>query len=87
MPLWIFLPLSLVCAGVILLRYWSINRLAAGIGWALLISAIGGFGSGLAQSFAWSGFVFLFIASAGLLIVVQDAIMRRQSRRKRRQAS
>ena len=81
MPLWVFLPLSMLCASVVLYRYYMINRLAAGIGWAALILAIGGFGSGLAASFAWSGFVFALVAAAGGLIVVQDAIIRRQARR------
>ena len=83
MPLWVFLPLSLVCASIVLYRYYTIDRLAAGIGWAILILAIGGFGSGLAGAFAWSGFAFLFLAAAGLLIIVQDALVRRQARRTR----
>jgi sugar phosphate permease len=84
LPLWIFLPISVLCASAILFRYYTINRVAQGIGWALCILAIGGFGSGLAESFAWSGFVFLFIASAGLLILIQDAVVRRQMRRAKR---
>ena len=81
MPVWIFIPLSLLCAGIVLYRYIAINRIAAGLGWAILILAIGGFGSGLAGAFQWSGFVFFFLAAAGLLIIVQDAIVRRQARR------
>ncbi len=81
MPLWVFLPLSVLCAGVVLYRYYTINRLASGIGWSLVIVAIGGFGSGLAAAFTWSGFVFAFVAAAGILIVVQDTIVRRQARR------
>lgn len=82
MPLWTFLPLSLICAGIVLYRYHSSNRVASGIGWAVIILAIGGFGSGLAASFTWSGFVFALAAAAGGLIIVQDAIIRRQARRK-----
>lgn len=86
MPPEIFLPLSIVCAGIVFVRYVRIRRLAAGIGWVLMILALGSFGSGLAESFAWSGFVFLFIAAAGMIIVVQDMLVRRQSRRKRQQS-
>jgi membrane protein implicated in regulation of membrane protease activity len=85
MPEAIFLPLSLICAGVVVYRYVRIRRTSAGIGWALFILAIGGFGSGLAGSFAWSGFLFLFIAAAGLMIVAQDYVFRRHARRKRQQ--
>ncbi|MEX2426167.1 MAG: hypothetical protein WD401_05310 [Thermomicrobiaceae bacterium] len=85
MPPEIFLPLSIICAGTVFVRYLRIRRIAAGIGWVLLILALGGFGSGLAESFTWSGFVFLFVAAAGLMIVVQEAIVRRRVRRNRQQ--
>jgi hypothetical protein len=88
MPLWIFLPIALLCVALVFYRYYTINRLASGIGWSLLILAIGGFGSGLASAFAWSGFVFLLLAASGVLIVVQDEIVRRstdQNRERRRE--
>jgi hypothetical protein len=71
---------SLACAGIILYRYVQIRRLAAGIGWTLLVLAIGGFGSGLAASFQWGGFAFIFLGAAGLMIILQDAWFRRRLR-------
>lgn len=85
MLVWVVLGASLACAGLILVRYYAIQRLIAGIGWALIVLTIGGFGSGLAESFPWAGFVFLFVGSAGLLVIIQDTVVRRQTRRKRQQ--
>jgi hypothetical protein len=82
----LFLPLAAVCAGIILYRYYRARRLAAGIGWTLIIIAIGASGSGLAEAFSWSGFVFLFTGAAGMLIVLQEAFFRRQTRRRRQRA-
>jgi hypothetical protein len=86
MPAEIFLPLSLMCAGIVFVRYYRIRRLAAGTGWVLMILSIGGFGSGLASSFTWAGFVFIFIALSGLVIVIQDVAFRRQAKSRREQS-
>lgn len=81
MLIFVFIPLSLICAGLVLYRYHRAGRLAAGGGWAAIILAIGGFGSGLAGSFPWSGLTFLFLAGLGAIAVLQDAAFRRRSRR------
>jgi hypothetical protein len=78
---------SLICAGLILYRYYQIGRIAAGVGWTLLILAIGGFGSGLAASFQWGGFVFIFLGACGLLIILQDAWFRRRLRQGQQRSS
>jgi hypothetical protein len=83
MLLWGVLGITLFCATIVLIRYIRIGRIAAGIGWALALSAIGGFGSGIAASFTWSGFVFLFLGAAGVLIIVQDEFFRRHRSRSR----
>lgn len=84
MPELLFIPVSLLCAAAVLYRYHLAGRLAAGAGWTAMILAIGGFGSGLAGSFAWSGLIFLFVGGCGLIVVLQDAAIRRRSRRRRR---
>jgi hypothetical protein len=71
---------SVVCAGLILYRYFQIRRFAAGIGWTMLILAIGGSGSGLAASIQWGGFVFIFLGACGILIIFQDVWFRRRLR-------
>lgn len=83
MPPEIFAPVSLLCAGLVLIQYYRRGRLIGGIGWALLILAVGGFGSGLASSFAWSGLLFLFVGGMGLIAILQDAAIRRHARRRR----
>ena len=80
MPIVVLLPLALVCSALILYRYYRIGRLVAGIGWTLLIVAIASFGSGLAESFTWAGFVFLFLAGLGMVILIQESIFRRRRR-------
>ena len=84
MPSELFAPLAVLCAAIVLFRYYQIGRLASGFGWSFVILAIGGFGSGLATAFAWSGFTFLFLGSLGVVIVVQDALFRLQARRNHR---
>lgn len=83
MPEWIFIPISILCAAAVIYRYHLAGRLTAGGGWAAMILAIGGFGSGIVGSFAWSGLIFLFVGGCGLIIVLQDAAIRRRSRRHR----
>jgi hypothetical protein len=83
MPPELFAPLAVICAGAILFQYHRINRLMPGIGWALIILSIGGFGSGLAASFAWSGLVFLFIGGLGVIAIAQDYLFRRYGNRSR----
>ena len=87
MPEILFLPLSMILATIVLVRYLLLNRVASGIGWLLFFLAVGGFGSGIASAFAWSGFLFLFLGATGLLIVVQDEIFRRRARRKRQRST
>jgi hypothetical protein len=82
----LILTASLLCAVIVVFRYYRVHRLAAGIGWALIIFAIGGFGSGLAESFDWAGFLFLFIGAAGLIIVFQEEWFRRKSRRRKQKS-
>jgi hypothetical protein len=79
----LILSATLICAGIILYRYYRIRRMTAGIGWVLIILAIGGFGSGLSQSFSWAGFVFLFIGAVGVLVIIQDSWFRRRAYRTR----
>lgn len=86
MPLFIFIPLSVLCAGVILYRYYHAGKLTAGGGWAAIILAIGAFGSGLAGAFPWSGLAFFFLGGSGLIVILQDAAIRRRSRRAREPA-
>ncbi|TVR73930.1 MAG: hypothetical protein EA415_06820 [Sphaerobacteraceae bacterium] len=81
MLLWSVLGITLFCVIIVLGRYIKIGRIAAGIGWSMALLAAGGFGSGIAASFTWSGFVFLFLGTAGVLIVVQDEVFRRNRRR------
>jgi hypothetical protein len=76
--LWSVLGITLFCAVIVFGRYLRIGRTAAGAGWAMTLIAIGGFGSGLAATFAWSGFTFLFLGAAGVMIVLQDEIFRRK---------
>lgn len=83
MMLLFVIPVALACAGVVLYRYYRAGRLAAGGGWAAVILAVGGFGSGLSDSFAWSGLTFLFLGGLGLIIILQDAAIRRRTRRRR----
>jgi hypothetical protein len=83
MPVELFLPISLLCSALVFLQYYRNRRLIGGFGWALTILAIGGFGSGLAESFAWSGLVFSFIGGMGVIAILQDLIFLRQARHRR----
>lgn len=87
MPTEVFLPISVACAAIVLFWYYRIGRVFAGVGWALVLLSVGGFGSGLAQSFAWSGLVFLFVAGLGAIMIVQDIAFRRRKRRQQRESS
>jgi peptidoglycan/LPS O-acetylase OafA/YrhL len=83
-PAEIFAPLAAVCAAIVVFQYYRNRRLIGGIGWALVILSVGGFGSGLAESFSWSGFVFFFLGGMGVIAVLQDIAYRRHERRKRK---
>lgn len=84
MLLWSVLGITLFCAVIVVGRYVKVGRSVAGIGWAMALIAIGGFGSGLAASFSWAGFAFLFVGAAGVMIIIQEEIFRRQRGRKQR---
>jgi hypothetical protein len=83
MPIELFLPISALLALLVFLQYHRSRRLIGGLGWVLVLLAVGGFGSGLAESFAWSGLVFLFLGGTGLVAILQDVAFVRQSRRQR----
>ena len=64
--------------------YGRQSRWSAAIGWILLVGGIVALSTGLGHAFPWGGLAFIFLAAAGVLLLLLEIASRRAGRRSQR---